>query len=321
MPMTLLVISDPAAKHLSALRRLPAGVTAIVSNDLDELRTRAPEADVILNSALKGDLLSGLLPHATQARWIHTLFTGVEALLTPEVVASSLPLTNGRGVFRVPLAEWTIGAMIHFSYQFRRLLDQQRAGTWKQFHVEMLHGTTLGIIGYGGIGSAAAARAKAFGVRVVAIRRRSELSPSDPLVDRFYSPAELNDMIAVSDHVLLSTPLTSQTRGMFGEAQLAAMKPSAVLINVGRGAVVDERALVGALQARAILGAALDVFEVEPLPEGHPLYALDNVLLSPHCADQVRDFLNLGYDAFFENLDRFRKGEVLEYLVDKQAGY
>jgi phosphoglycerate dehydrogenase-like enzyme len=321
MPTTLLVLANPAAKHLKALQRLPDDVHVIVTNDAEQIRLRVGEADVILNSVHKGDVLAGALPHASRARWIHSLFTGVEGVLTPEVIASPLPLTNGRGVFRVPLAEWAVGAMLYFSYQVRRLIRQQDAGVWKPFDIETLHGTTLGIIGYGGIGSAAAERARAFGVRIAALRRRPELFAGDTRVDAFYGPAQMDALIATSDYVLLATPLTAETRGMFGERQIAAMKSTAVLINVGRGACVDEAALIRALEAAKIRGAALDVFETEPLPAGHAFYRLENVLLSPHCADHIRDFLDLAYDAFFENLERFRKGEPLEYVVDKRAGY
>lgn len=321
MKLTILVIADPAARHLKALSRLPSDVEVVTAQAPEALRAAAPRADVILNASLDGHLLAAVLPHATRARWIHQLFTGVEALLTPEVVASPLPLTNGRGVFRVPLAEWAIGSMIHFSFQFRRLIDQQRAGIWKPFQTEMLYGTTVGIVGYGGIGSATAERARAFGMRVLALRRRSDLADDDPRVDRFHARDELDALIRASDHVVLATPLTAQTRGMFGAAQIAAMKRTAVLVNVGRGAVVDEQALISALESKAIRGAALDVFGVEPLPAGHPFFTLDNVLLSPHCADQVRDFLDLGYEAFFENLARFRAGRALESVVDKHAGY
>jgi phosphoglycerate dehydrogenase-like enzyme len=321
MPTTLLVLADPQARHLKNLQRLPGDVDVIVSNDREMLRSRAPDADVILNSVHHGNLLGMCLPLATRARWIHSLFTGVEGVLTPEVQATPLPLTNGRGVFRVPLAEWSVGAMLYFCYQLRRLVRQQLEGRWQAFDIQTLRGTTLGIVGYGGIGSAAAERARAFGVRIAALRRRPELFAGDPRVDRFYGPSQLHELIAGSDWLLLATPLTPQTRGMIGEAQIAAMKPSAVLINVGRGAVVDEPALVRALESGRIRGAALDVFEVEPLPAGHPFYRLENVLLSPHCADHVRDFLDLAYDAFFENLERFRRGQPLESVVDKHAGY
>jgi phosphoglycerate dehydrogenase-like enzyme len=321
MPINLLVVADPAAKHLKALERLPEDVNLFVTNDPEQIKARAPEADVILNSTHKGDLFGNAVSQASRARWLHSLFTGVEGILTPAVVASPLPLSNGRGVFRVPLAEWSLGAMLYFSYQFRRLVRQQQAAVWEAFNIETLHGTTLGIIGYGGIGSAAAERARALGVRIAAMRRRPELFANDPRVDVFYSSGQMNQLIASSDYILLATPLTKETLGMFGAAQIAAMKNTAVLINVGRGAVVNEKALIRALEAGKIRGAALDVFEVEPLPKGHPFYKLENVLLSPHCADHIHDFLNLAYDAFFQNLERFRKGEPLEYLVDKHAGY
>lgn len=321
MPLSLLVLADPAAKHLKALARLPEDVNLFVTNDPEQVKTRAAEADVILNCTHKGDLFGSAVARASRARWIHSLFTGVEGILTPEVVSSPLPLSNGRGVFRVPLAEWSIGAMMYFAYQFRRLVRQQEAAVWEAFDTETLHGSTLGIIGYGGIGSAAAERAKALGVRIAAHRRRTELFANDRRVDVFYPSGRMNELIATSDYILLATPLTRETLGMFGAAQIAAMKPTAVLINVGRGAVVNEKALIRALETGKIRGAALDVFEVEPLPKGHPFYKLENVLLSPHCADHVRDFLNLAYDAFFENLEHFRKGEPLEYLVDKNAGY
>jgi phosphoglycerate dehydrogenase-like enzyme len=318
---TILVLADPSAPHLKHLERLPEATHVIVTSDPAEIRARAPQADVILNCIHKGDMLASALPHAAKARWLHSLFTGVEGVLIPEVTASLLPLSNGRGVFRVPLAEWTIGAMIHFAYSFRTLTRQQDAGVWKWFDTETLHGRTFGVIGYGGIGSAAAARAKALGMRIVALRRRPELFAGDTTVERFFAPGEMNALIAECDYLLLATPLTPATRHMFGAPQIAAMKPNAVLVNVGRGAVVDEAALIQALESHRIRGAALDVFEVEPLPAGHAFYKLQNVLLSPHCADHIADFLSLAYDAFFENLEHFRKGEPLEYLVDKHAGY
>ena len=318
---TLLVLSDPAAPHLKHLGRLPDKTNIIVTNDPAEIQVRAGEADVILNCIHKGDMLASALPLAKRARWMHSLFTGVEGVLTPGVVASDLPLSNGRGVFRVSLGEWAVGAMLHFAYHHRTLIRQQDAGVWKWFDTETLHGKTFGVIGYGGIGGAAAERAKAFGMRIVALRRRPDLFAGDKVVDRFYPQEQMLEMIGECDYLLLATPLTATTRKMFGSAQIAAMKPNAVLINVGRGAVVDEAALIQALETGKIHGAALDVFETEPLPAGHAFYKLQNVLLSPHCADHVGDFMSLAYDAFLENFARFEKGEPLEYIVDKHAGY
>src|SRR5579863_813148 len=183
----------------------------------------------------------------------------------------------------------------------------------------MLHGKTLGIIGYGSIGSAAASRAKGFGMKIAALRRKQ--GANDLLVDVFYARPQLLDLIAASDYLLLATPITPETRGMIGAAEIAAMKSSAVLINVGRGPVVDEAALIEALESGKIRGAALDVFTVEPLPAGHPFYRMTNVLLSPHTADRVEGFLGPPVEAFLENLERFLNGKPLENLVDKHAGY
>jgi phosphoglycerate dehydrogenase-like enzyme len=321
MSLTLLVLADPAASWLKLLGTLGPDVNVIVSNDAAKVRECAPHADVIVNGTSNPPLLSAAIPPARRAKWIHSLWTGVDNVLCPEVLASPLPLTNGRGVFRRPLAEWSIGAMLYFAYNMRRMIRQQQTGKWEAFTTEEIRGKTLGIVGYGGIGSTAAELASPFGMRIVALRRRPELFNQDSLVDESFAPAKLDQMLAASDYVLLAAPLTEETRGMIGAAQIAAMKPTGVLINVGRGAVVDEPALVQALEAGKIRGAALDVFAVEPLPSGHPFYHLENVLLSPHTADHVQDFIHLAVESFLENLRRFRANEPLLNLVDKHAGY
>jgi phosphoglycerate dehydrogenase-like enzyme len=203
----------------------------------------------------------------------------------------------------------------------RRMIRQQQAGVWEAFTTEEIQGKTLGIVGYGGIGSTAAELARPLGLRIVALRRRPELFQKDPLVDESFAPTQVNQLMAASDYVLLAAPLTDDTRGMIGASQIAAMKPAGVLINVGRGAVVDEPALIQALENGKIRGAALDVFAVEPLPPGHPFYRMENVLLSPHTADHVRDFIHLAVESFLENLRRFQANQPLMNLVDKHAGY
>jgi len=321
MSVTLLVLADPAAPWLKLLDRLDSDTKFIVTNHPDQVREHAPSADVIVNAVHGPKLLSVALPLAARAQWVHSMWTGVDNVLSPEVLASPLPLTNGRGVFRRSLGEWTIAAMLHFSYDLRRLIRQQEAGVWQTFTTEELHGRTLGIIGFGGIGSSAAALASAFGMRIIALRRRPELFERDSLINQTYALPQINELMAASDYILASAPLTNDTRGMIGEAQLAAMKPTGVIINVGRGAVIDEAALVRVLEAGTIRGAALDVFAVEPLPAGHPFYRLPNVLLSPHTADHVQDFVHLAVECFFENLHRFRTKQPLNNIVDKHAGY
>ncbi len=318
---TLLVIADPSAPYRKALSRLPDRLRVTVSDDPDELSHAAPDADAILFAATKPALLAGVLPLATRARWIHSLWTGVEGILTPEMLAHPAQLTNGRGVFRWPLADWVMAAMLHFSFDLGRVIRQQQAGVWEPFLASRLEGQTLGIIGYGSIGSAAASRAKGFGMKIAALRRRHGQGTPDPLVDAYYARPQLKELIGASDYLLLVTPLTPETRGMIGAAEIEAMKPSAVLINIGRGPVIDEPALVQALESGKIRGAALDVFTVEPLPAGHPFYRMTNVLVSPHTADRVEGFIGPAVEAFLENLERFLKGQPLENLVDKHAGY
>jgi phosphoglycerate dehydrogenase-like enzyme len=319
MPITLLVTGDPDAFYLKRLRDLPPDVRVIASADPAELAKSAPEADAILNGDFKDPtLFKAVFPLATKARWTHTLSAGVEHVLTPSIIASPIPMTNGRGVFRRPLGEWAVSAMLHFQYGHRRLIRQQEQGVWEAFDIEELHGTTVGIVGYGGLGSAAAERAKAFGCKIAALRRKPV---ADPLVDITYTRETLNEMMAACDFIVCSAPSTPETRGLIGAPQIAAMKPSAVVINIGRGPVIDEKALIAALEQGKIRGAALDVFEVEPLPAGHPFYALKNVLLSPHSADHTPGWQHRAVDFFLENFARFYKGEPLENVVDKHAGY
>lgn len=270
-----------------------------VSSDVAALREAVRDADVIVVAPRQGPLLREVWPDAKRVRWVHALAAGVESLVFPSLDAT---LTNSRGIFADALGEFAIAAMLFFAKDLRRMLDNQRAQRWAPFNVERLEGQTVGIVGYGGIGRAVAQRAAAFGMRVLATR----VTP-------------LDELLRASDYVVLSTPLTAETRGMIGARELALMKTSAVLINIGRGAVVDEAALIDALQR--IRGAALDVFETEPLPAAHPFWTLDNVLLSPHCADHTSDSHERTMRFFLDNLGRFERGEELVNVVDKARGY
>jgi phosphoglycerate dehydrogenase-like enzyme len=319
--LTLLVIADPAALFLKPLSRLQQDIQIVVSDDPEKLKSLAADADAILFADFDGDLLANVLPLANRVRWIHCLWTGVEMILKPKIVAHPAPLTNGRGVFRWPLADWVIAAMLFFAFDLGRVIRQQEQGMWKPFISTSLKGRVLGIVGFGSIGAAAAARARVFGMKIAALRRRPELFESDSPPDQTYGPGQLKELMAASDYILVVTPLTAETRGMIGEAEIAAMKPSAVIINIGRGPVIVEAALVRALEAGRIRGAALDVFNTEPLPSEHPFWRMPNVLLSPHTADRVEGFLDPAFESFVENLDRFRKGEPLANVVDKHAGY
>jgi len=320
-PIQLLVISNPAASHLHLLDHMPQPVNIHVANDEESLQQHASNADVILTGGLNDQLLRVAFHQARNLRWVHVLWAGVEKLLFPELIASPVPLTNGRGVFKDGLAEFALGAIFHFAKDYRRLIRNQEQGVWQQFDNFEVRGQVLGIVGYGEIGREAARLARGVGMKVLALRKRTALSDSDPLVDRVYAPHQLHEMLAQCDCVLVATPLTPETRAMIGEAELKAMKPTAVIVNVGRGPVIVEQALIAALEQGVIKGAALDVFDAEPLPGGHPFYRLPNVLLSPHAADHTVGWADRAMRKFLDNFERFRNGQPLDNIVDKKAGY
>jgi phosphoglycerate dehydrogenase-like enzyme len=281
----------------------------------------APRPDVVFDCWSGPRRVSGVLSRAPDLEWFHSRSTGLEGVLVPELAAGTTTVTNGRGAFSPSLAEFTLAALLFFTKDLRRLVRSQEAGQWDEFDPDMLHGRTLGIVGYGDIGRTTAALVRPLGVRVLALRRRPERSREDPLLDDVLPIERLNELMSRVDDVLVAAPLTAETRGLVDAEALAALRETSILVNVGRGPVVDEAALVAALEQGRIRGAALDVFETEPLPAGHPFWRLPNVLLSPHSADHVPGWIEDGTRVFLRNLDRFRLGEPLLNVVDIARGY
>ena len=319
-PLVVWVIARPDDPGLRVLEPSPDGVRFVVGWEPDAF-DRAPAPDALLDCWAGPTRLVAALRKAPGLRWIHARSAGLDRVLVPEVVAHPAVLTNGRGAFSPALAEFVLAALLFFAKDLRRLLAQQEAGAWKPFDSERLSGRAVGIVGYGDIGRAVASRLRPLGARILALRGRPELAAGDPLVEEVLPPDRLLELVARSDDVVVALPLTPGTRGFVGRDAIAAMKRTAVLVNVGRGEVVDERALVDALEEQRIRGAALDVFETEPLPARSPLWRLPNVLLSPHCADHVPGWVDEAMRVFLRQLDRFRSGEPLPDVVDKARGY
>jgi phosphoglycerate dehydrogenase-like enzyme len=278
------------------------------------------DATVILQWSGTRELLRELLAICKKVRWVHSRAAGLDNVLFPELVESQIVLTNSRGVYSASLGEFVLGAILYFAKDFRRMIRNQDAGLWEPFDVQEIGTRTVGILGYGDIGRAVASRVHAMNMRVLATKRHVPES-MDPFVDHFYKPEERREMIALCDYIVATAPLTEETRHMISDAEFAAMKPTAVVINVGRGPVIDEAALLRALTAKRIKGAALDVFEHEPLPAGHPLFKMENVLLSPHCADHTADWQDQAMLFFLKQYARFEKGEPLKNIVNKRLGY
>jgi phosphoglycerate dehydrogenase-like enzyme len=292
----------------------------VVGNHPAAFEAVAADAAVILHWSGSRDRLREVFMACPHVRWVHSRSAGLDNLLFPELVASDVQLTNGSGVFSQSLGEFALAMILYFAKDFRRMLRNREAARWEQFDVDEIAGQTVGIVGYGDIGRAVAARAHAMGMRVLALKRHPPAS-ADPLIQQFYKPEQLAEMLGQVDYVVVSAPLTPETRHMISDAQFAAMKPGAVLINIGRGPVVDQAALVRALTEKRIKGAGLDVFEHEPIPAGDPIWKLENVFISPHCADRTRDWLDDSMRFFLSQYERLTNGEPLQNVVQKHLGY
>jgi phosphoglycerate dehydrogenase-like enzyme len=307
--MTLLVLASPQAAWLHHLRRLPAATRIVAGNTPDAFPPEArAEARAVAVAAGCGGLLKEMWPDLKRLEWVHSLAAGLENVLFPELVDSPIPLTNAKGVFARSLGEFALAGMLYFAKHLERMRNQQKAGEWRPFDVDELHGATLGVIGYGSIGRAAAEKALTFGMHVLGIGSSA-------------TQEELEETLRAADYLLVSAPLTSDTRAMLGAAEIALLKPHCVVINLGRGPVIVELALIEALQQRRIRGAVLDVFDHEPLPAGHPFWTMDNVLMSPHCADNTATWMDDALNLFVDNFDNWTNGGELMNLVDKRSGY
>jgi phosphoglycerate dehydrogenase-like enzyme len=320
--VSLLVLSDPGDPQLSMLNALRETADMVIGNSPDAFTNAAGSAEVIFNWSGSLSLIREVFLMSHAVRWVHSRSAGLERTLFPELIASNVTMTNGSGVFSPSLGEFALAAILYFAKDFRRMIRSQTAGLWEPFDVLPISGQTVGIVGYGDIGRAVAARVRAMGMKVLAVKRHvSTQKIPDPLAERIYGPDHLIEMLSRCDYIVVAVPLNAETLGLIGEAEFAAMKSSVVIINVGRGPVIEERAMIKALSERKIKGAALDVFAEEPLPKGHPFYQLENVLLSPHCADHTPDWLDNAMRFFIAQFERFHQGQPLLNVVDKKLGY
>jgi len=308
------------APHVERLCRAFPSHTFLHALDDERALALLPESDV----AFMGQITRAQLAAARQLRWIHSPAAGVGGMLFPEMLASPVVITNSRGMSADTIAEHVLAVTLAM---FRRLPHAFRSQTnreWAQDAIGVqgnrsIAGSRVLVVGLGAIGSAVARRMTALGAHVTGIRRRP-VHPDDH-VEQVAPPEHLRDLLPSADVVVVAAPHTRETRGLIGAAELAAMSPQAILINVSRGPLVDEAALAGALRAGAIGGAALDVFNDEPLPGDSPFWTLQNVLITPHTAGFRPDHWDAAIALFSDNLRRFESGQPLVNVVDKQAGY
>lgn len=273
---------------------------------------------MLLRWEMSGDTLRRLLPQMPRLRWLHTPSAGVDRLMFPELLAHPCVLTNSVGVYSIPIAEHVLAVMLAVARQLPACLRQQREHRWQRVPAVELYEQTLAIIGTGHIGQEVARRAQALGMHTLGTRRTPRPTP---FIEQVFPLAHLYDMLAQADFVAITCPLTPETAGLIGEPELRAMKKTAWLINVARGGIVQEEALLRALREGWIAGAGLDTFVQEPLPEDSPFWDLPNVILSPHTSWSSPQVRERSIALFLENLERFLAGEPLLNVVDKKRGY
>ena len=320
---TVLVLSaDLADPDLKLLAQLPPETNIAVGNSVEAFERLAADATVIFSWSAAGDLLRDVFAMCPKVRWVHSRSAGLDGVLFPALVESPVPLTNGRGVFSQSLGEFALGAILYFAKDFRRMNRNQKAGRWEPFDIVEISGQTVGILGYGDIGRAVASRVRPMGMRVLAVKRHGpSLYNVDPLVHQIFPPDKRTEMLAQSDYVVAAAPADARNSRHDRRGGISGDEAHAVVINIGRGPVIDEAAMLRALAAKRIKGAALDVFDTEPLPQGHPYYSLENLLLSPHCADHTPDWTQQGMRFFLAQFERFSQGKPLENVVKKNLGY
>ena len=300
----------------------PAGARADEESEeeaAERLASILGETEVVFtNPVIPGNIAE----RAPNLRWLQLTSAGVDRLLDSPLVRSGVTVTTASGIHAVTISEYVIGAMLAFAKGFTRAVRSQQESQWSPYGPQEMEGQTVGIVGMGAIGSRVAELSRAFGMRVLAIRRSVEQrTPGEGPVDELLPTSELPYLLAESDYVVLAMPLTPESTKLIGEAELRTMKASAVLVNIARGAVIDEPVLIRAIKEHWIAGAALDVFEKEPLPSDSELWGLDNVLLTPHISGGTPRYMERAVGLFCENLRRYLAGEPLRNVVDPARGY
>ena len=286
----------------------------VTCTDKDELEACASDVEVLLCMRPPKETLAG----ADKIKWLMTIGAGVDTVLPNPHLREECIITNARGVHIPQIPEFVLGMILALGLRLPEHFRSQAESSWQMRMRRIIADQVVGIVGLGTIGREIARLADAIGLRVIGIKKNPE---PVPYVEKVYETDELHTMLSKADFVVLIAALTPETTGMIGKAELAAMKPEAYLINVARGAMAVETDLIEALQNGTIAGAALDVFETEPLPPESPLWKMENVIITPHIAGARPDYLNAVSELFCRNLENYLSGEPLFNVVDRDTCY
>lgn len=291
--------------------------------DRDAIRRQLPDSDIAFTPFVDRDVF----PSAARLRWVQSPAVGVGSLMFPELRASPVVVTSARGIRARSIAEHVIGVTIALARRLPHAIRAQQQHRWAQDELEGeasgvrgLAGLRMGIVGLGSIGMEIVRLAASLGIRVSGIRRRAQ-DPPPPGVDRVLPPERLDELLETSDVIVLAVPHTPDTKQIIGRREIERLRPGALLINIARGKLIDDAAVIEALQTGRLGGAALDVFTREPLEPESPYWDLENVIITPHTSGAMRDYWTPLVALFSANLTRFERGEPLLNVVDKSAGY
>ena len=314
-PIVVLVFATLEERHIAQIGSVDPRVRVVAATDLARAIELAPQAEIMVGWNVPREAVQ----RAPRLRWIHSTAAGVDQLLHPEVLEREIVITSSSGIHQ-PLVEHVFAMVLALTRRLHIAIRNQVHRRWerRQAMGDEVRGKTMGVLGLGHIGAEIAEKAHVFGMRVIGTKR----TPADvPHVDRIYPPDELREVLRASDVVVIALPLTPDTRGLLGEAAFRAMKRTALVINIGRGPIVQEAALVRALQEGWIGGAGLDVFEREPLPADSPLWGMEHVIITPHVSGGWPGYMDAATPLLCDNLRRYLDGAPMRNLVDKARGY
>ena len=305
---------DLKEEHLLKIKEVKPGIEITVAQDAAEAAPHLPQAEVMVG-------VFHLLPpikEAVNLKWVHGLGAGADGL-EPAIVNSPILVSNSSGVAAIPIAEHILAFLLIFTKKLYITFANQRRKNWERQSLTELRGKTILIVGLGHIGKESARLLSCMGAKVLAIDQAGKEKPD--FVETLKTKEEFNELLPLADFVVICVPLTKETHHLFGREKFKQMKPTAVLVNIGRGAIVKEKELIDALEKKVIAGAALDVQEIEPLPQDSPLWGMENVIITPHHSPSSEKYMDRAINLFCENLKAYLKGERLPNLIDKERGY
>ncbi|MCD4853397.1 D-2-hydroxyacid dehydrogenase [Arthrobacter sp. AK01] len=308
-PKVMVIVQE--GRPLPPLERLEAEADVAVVRTADEFRAAQPGTEILFLNDFRTKLLREVGPG--DLRWIHTSSIGVDSLMTREIIDSDIVVSNSRGVCERPIAEWVLGVLLMFTKDLRRTIELQQARTWQHRETEPLLGRKVLVVGPGPVGRETVLLLRAAGMDVDIVGRSAR---NDAQLGHISGFDDLDRLLGIADDVVLTLPLTEETRGLFNSSRFKKMQPGARLVNVGRGAVVVEQDLLESLDSGRLGGAALDVFEHEPLDAAHPLWSRRDILVSPHASGDLIGWRGKVVDSFARNLSLWKANEPLNDVVD-----